>query len=48
MIVQRKLWENLIEKSDLALEDDYIFHIFWILRRRKRQLIKDFSTKNEF
>ena len=25
MIVQRKLWENLIEKSDLALEDDYIF-----------------------
>lgn len=45
MIVQRKLWENLIEKSDLALEDDYIFSYILDPTEKKRQLIKDFSTK---
>lgn len=43
LIAPKKIWENLLEKSDLELEDDYIFSYILDPSEKKRQLIKNFS-----
>ena len=43
LIAPKKIWENLLEKSDLELEDDYIFSYILDPSEGKRQLIKNFS-----
>lgn len=45
LIASKKIWENLIEKSELTLEEDYIFSYILDPSEKKRQLIKNFSNK---
>ena len=45
LIAPKTIWEGLIEKSELILDNDYIFSYILDPSEKKRQLIKGFSEK---
>lgn len=45
MIAPKKLWEGIAEKSELELDEDYIFSYILDPTENKRNLIKTFSKK---